>query len=156
MGSQAYQCFEVSVENKIAHIKMNRPEVRNNMNRAFWDELPVLIRKIDHDADATARVIVIVINRAAFLRRSWMFPCFPAMTVSKMTARRPACGGVKRPARASCRIRSSCMQDSFNVLENCRVPVLVAIQGGCIGGGVDLVTACRYALCDARCLCHDL
>ena len=43
------------------------------------------------------------------------------------------------------------MQDSFSVLENCRLPVLAAIQGGCIGGGVDMVTACdiRYATEDA-------
>jgi len=45
----------------------------------------------------------------------------------------------------------SIMQDSFTALENCRLPVLAAIQGGCIGGGVDLVTACdmRYATRDA-------
>jgi len=43
------------------------------------------------------------------------------------------------------------MQKTFSVLEDCRVPVLVAIQGGCIGGGVDLTTACdiRYASTDA-------
>ena len=43
------------------------------------------------------------------------------------------------------------MQRSFTALENCRIPVLAAIQGGCIGGGVDLVTACdmRYATEDA-------
>jgi enoyl-CoA hydratase len=43
------------------------------------------------------------------------------------------------------------MQESFNAIEECRLPVLAAIQGGCIGGGVDLVTACdiRYASADA-------
>ncbi len=43
------------------------------------------------------------------------------------------------------------MQDSFSVLEQCRIPVIAAIQGGCIGGGVDLITACdmRYATEDA-------
>jgi enoyl-CoA hydratase len=43
------------------------------------------------------------------------------------------------------------MQKTFSCLESCRVPVLAAIQGGCIGGGVDLVTACdmRYATEDA-------
>jgi len=43
------------------------------------------------------------------------------------------------------------LQKSFSCLENCRIPVLAAIQGGCIGGGVDLVTACdmRYATEDA-------
>jgi enoyl-CoA hydratase len=43
------------------------------------------------------------------------------------------------------------MQHAFTCLEECRVPVLAAIQGGCIGGGVDMVTACdmRYATEDA-------
>ncbi len=42
-------------------------------------------------------------------------------------------------------------QRTFNCLENCRIPVLAAIQGGCIGGGVDFATACdmRYASQDA-------
>ena len=43
------------------------------------------------------------------------------------------------------------MQKTFNCLEDSRVPVLVAIQGGCIGGGVDFATACdmRYASAEA-------
>jgi enoyl-CoA hydratase len=43
------------------------------------------------------------------------------------------------------------LQGSFNCLDNARMPVLVAIQGGCIGGGVDIVSACdmRYATEDA-------
>ena len=44
------------------------------------------------------------------------------------------------------------MQKSFNCLEECRVPVLVAIQGGAFGGGVDLSVACdmRYATASTR------
>jgi enoyl-CoA hydratase len=53
----AYECFDVSIGDGIAHIVMNRPEVRNNMNPAFWAELPQIVREID--ADAQARVIVI-------------------------------------------------------------------------------------------------
>ena len=43
------------------------------------------------------------------------------------------------------------LQAAFTSLENCRLPVLAAIQGGCIGGGIDMVTACdmRYATADA-------
>jgi enoyl-CoA hydratase len=42
-------------------------------------------------------------------------------------------------------------QESFNALERARIPVLAAIQGGCIGGGVDLISACdaRYCTADA-------
>jgi enoyl-CoA hydratase len=43
------------------------------------------------------------------------------------------------------------MQATFTKLENLRIPVIAAIQGGCIGGAVDMVTACclRYATADA-------
>ena len=50
-------CFEVSIENHIAHVVMNRPEKRNSMTPAFWDELPEIIDCID--ADGETRVIVI-------------------------------------------------------------------------------------------------
>jgi enoyl-CoA hydratase len=42
-------------------------------------------------------------------------------------------------------------QECFSVIDKARVPVLAAIQGGCIGGGVDLATACdmRYCAADA-------
>ena len=43
------------------------------------------------------------------------------------------------------------IQESFSALERARIPVLVAIQGGCVGGAVDLASACdsRYATEDA-------
>ena len=52
-----FECFEVLISNNIAHVVMKRPEKRNNMNAAFWNELPVLINDID--ANVRARVIVI-------------------------------------------------------------------------------------------------
>ena len=42
-----YKCFEVSVENKIAHIVLNRPEKRNSMIPEFWDELPEIVEELD-------------------------------------------------------------------------------------------------------------
>ena len=52
-----YTCFDVTIENNIAHIVLNRPEKRNSMNVAFWDELPAIIQDIDNES--RARVIVI-------------------------------------------------------------------------------------------------
>ena len=53
--------------------------------------------------------------------------------------------------RASVRLTTLAMQESLSSLERARMPVLVAVQGACVGGGVDLVTAadCRYATADA-------
>ena len=41
------------------------------------------------------------------------------------------------------------LQDSISSLEKARMPVIAAIQGACIGGGVDLVTACDMRFCTA-------
>lgn len=53
----SYQCFDLSVENQIAHIKMNRPEKRNSMIPAYWDELPRVVEEIE--TQHQARVIVV-------------------------------------------------------------------------------------------------
>ena len=52
-----YICFDVSIENDIAHIILNRPNKRNSMIPEFWDELPTIVRDIDQNA--SARVIVL-------------------------------------------------------------------------------------------------
>jgi enoyl-CoA hydratase len=142
--TMSYECFDVSIKEDIAHIVLNRPEKRNNMNGAFWDELPAIIRDIDENA--RARVIVISSTGPHFcggLDVS-MFASGVVTDESTDVARR-------RQKGANFLNTVSIMQDSFSALEACRLPVLAAIQGGCIGGGVDLVTACdmRYATRDA-------
>ena len=52
-----YECFEVTIEDSIAHIELSRPQKRNSMNPAFWRELPQIIEDIDENV--RARVIVI-------------------------------------------------------------------------------------------------
>jgi enoyl-CoA hydratase len=143
-----YRCFDVSIEEKVAHIVLNRPEKRNSMIPEFWDELPQIIRDIDDGAKARAIVV------------SSTGPHFSSGL--DVTAFNPAGAGAEKPdADAQRRARRTrgasfyenvrIMQQTFSCLEQCRVPVLAAIQGGCIGGGVDFVTACdmRYATEDA-------
>jgi len=50
-------CFDLQIDDRIAHLRMTRPEKRNSMIPEFWEELPRLIHDIDHNA--RARVIVI-------------------------------------------------------------------------------------------------
>lgn len=140
-----YQCFEVSIKDHIAHVVLNRPDKRNSMIRAFWDELPRIIDDID--ANARARVIVISSTGPHFSSG-----IDTAMFSDNSLAPDPSAqheAQLQHGARFYDTVRL--MQRSFSALEDCRLPVLAAIQGGCIGGGVDLVTACdmRYATEDA-------
>ena len=57
MLKKTHSCFNVSIEDKIAHITLSRGEAMNTMTKEFWNELPAIVREIDRDA--LARVIVI-------------------------------------------------------------------------------------------------
>ena len=135
-------CFKLSIENKVAHIVLNRPEAMNSMPRAFWNELPALVHDIDDHAKA--RAIVISSTGKHFTA---------GMDLSVFTDGEGVnASGADEWSRAEAfRQFVLTLQGSFNCLDNARMPVLVAIQGGCIGGGVDFVSACdmRYATEDA-------
>jgi enoyl-CoA hydratase len=143
----SYRCFTLSIAEKIAHIVLNRPEKRNSMIPEFWDELPRIIRDIDYNA--RARVIVISSTGPHF--SSGLDLSFFAAGARTAEGDADAQRNADRQRAAGFYSAVSRMQESFSCLEACRIPVIAAIQGGCIGGGVDLVTACdmRYATDDA-------
>ncbi|MGH7814239.1 MAG: crotonase/enoyl-CoA hydratase family protein [Candidatus Binataceae bacterium] len=149
-----YKCFAVTIENKLAHVVLNRPEKRNSMIAEFWDELPQIVRDIDEHS--RARVIVLSsagphfssgLDLGMFAQAGSALAGDPANQKNARRQRAAAFYGTVRR-----------MQDSFTALENCRIPVIAAIQGGCIGGGVDLVTACdlRYATDDAYLVIQEI
>ena len=140
-------CFDVDIEDRIAHVVMKRPEKRNSMIPEFWDELPAIVEDIDHGAKA--RVIVISSTGPHFTSGLDISSIGGGGGGGGESPVDPAVAKLQRPVAFQTMLRT--MQHAFNALEECRIPVLAAIQGGCIGGGVDLTTACdmRYATEDA-------
>ena len=142
MLKKTYQCFDVSVEDKIAHIKLSRGDALNTMTRDFWNELPEIVRAIDNAA--LARVIVISSTGKHFSA---------GMDLSVFAQDGAVHSGKRDPYVAAEQFRSNVkqIQSSFNALEEARVPVLFAIQGGVIGGAIDMIAAgdIRWCTSDA-------
>ena len=138
----SYTCFDVSIADNIAHIVLSRPQKRNAMSAEFWKELPEIIRDIDDNSKA--RVIVISSTGSVFSAGIDL-----AMFSQDIAAIRDK----NDPAYGAHFYNNNVtpMQDSFSAIEQCRIPVIAAIQGGCYGGGVDLITACdmRYGTQDS-------
>ncbi|XP_037675934.1 delta(3,5)-Delta(2,4)-dienoyl-CoA isomerase, mitochondrial isoform X2 [Choloepus didactylus] len=138
----SYESLRVtSVQRHLLHVQLNRPEKRNAMNKAFWSEMVECFNKIAQDADCRA----VVISGAGKMFTSGIDLVDMASEFQK-----PQGDDV---ARTSWHLRDliSRYQETFSVIEKCPKPVIAAIHGGCIGGGVDLVSACdiRYCTQDA-------
>lgn len=137
-----WTCFDVSIEGGVAHIQLKRPEAFNAMNRAFWNELPAIVRDIDDHA--RARCIVISSTGKHFCSGMDLSVFTDGEGVSLLA-------GDKQNAAESFRRHIHHLQDTFSCLDEARMPVIVAVQGGVIGGAVDMTSACdiRYATADA-------
>ena len=136
-----YACFSVDLTDHVAHIRLNRPHKANSLIPEFWSEFPQAVGRISDDGEA--RVIVISAEGKTFCA---------GMDLSVFM------GGGFDPdtdnhqvAAESFLHKVAMLQDTFSALERARQPVLAAIQGGAVGAGVDLATACccRYASADA-------
>ncbi len=136
-----YKAFRIELADKIAHVQINRPEKLNAMNADFWKE----IIDIFQWADETDEVRVVVLSGAGKHFSAGIDLALLAQAASQLGK------DVGRNARAL-RRKILQLQASFNAVDNCRKPVLAAIQGYCIGGAIDLISACdmRYCSADAQ------
>ena len=132
----SHSCFEVELKENIAHLRMCRPEALNSLSREFWRELPEIVGELD-DA-GTARVIGVSSTGPHFTAGLDF-----AIVSSELSADD---AGVGR-GRAALRELILHLQESLSCLERARMPVIAAIQGGCVGGGVDVITACDMRYC---------
>jgi enoyl-CoA hydratase len=128
-------CFSFSMTDYIAHLVLNRPEAMNTMHPTFWRELDAVLTSIQREG--TARALVISSTGKHFSAGMALETFSSAI---QMNDKSPE-------GRAAIFDSLTDLQATFTKLESLRVPVIVAIQGGCIGGAVDMVTACciRYA-----------
>lgn len=143
-------CFRVEHVGKVAHVVLCRPDDYNTMIKEFWNELPDLVHNID--ADGTTRAIVISSTGKHFSAGMdlGVFTGGAGNLGADDSAGSPGRGPTEEGRRrAALRHMVLTLQESFTALERVRMPVLAAVQGGCIGGAVDMVSACDMRYCSA-------
>jgi enoyl-CoA hydratase len=142
-------CFEVERLGKVAHLRLNRPDDYNSMTREFWAELPAAVRELDDDGSVRA---IVISSTGKHFSAGMDLAVFSGGGGDALGGA-GSNGAPAEEGRVRARLMQSVLllQQSFTALEEARVPVIAAIQGGCIGGAVDMVSACdiRYASADA-------
>jgi len=131
-------CFDLNIQDHIAHLVLNRPQALNTLDLVFWRELDDVLQDL-HQGNQ-ARVLVISSTGKHF-SAGMSLDVFG--TSVNMDDQSPE-------GRAAIADLLAGLQATFTRLENLRIPVIVALHGGCIGGAVDMVTAAclRYASAD--------
>ena len=130
--------FQLSVDAGIAHLQLNRPERMNTMAPAFFPMFRDAVQAL-HD-EASARVLVISSTGKHFSA---------GMALDTFAGDGLGLDTGSARARLSFQDNLRKLMACVDVLDTVRLPVLCAIQGGCIGGAFDLAAACDLRFCTA-------
>jgi enoyl-CoA hydratase len=135
----AYRSFTLETVDKVAHLRLNRPDKFNAMDGVFWRELDAILEQLQRDAPA--RALVISASGKHFCAGMDLAVFEQGQAIPEGS---PA-------VRTALHEQILQLQRTFTRLEALRMPVIAAIQGACVGGALDMVTACdiRYVSQDA-------
>lgn len=137
-----YRSMTVEVTDYVAEVTLTGPGKGNAMGPEFWSECPQVFAALDADSDV--RAVVLTGSGAHFtygLDLQTMAPSLGPVLAE----------GAQAKERTEFHDMILAMQEAANAVERCRKPVIAAVSGWCIGGGIDLITAAdfRYAAADA-------
>ena len=143
MTNKTHECFRVEVIDKVGMVTMIRPERSNSMIPSFWTELPTIVDELSNGGNV--RAVVLAAEGRNFCS-GMDLEVFGNSEAIGGEAIGGAGDGAKTKGYRSRRnehFRSTALklQDTFTALERARMPVLSAIQGACVGGGIDMVSA---------------
>ncbi|MDV7199505.1 crotonase/enoyl-CoA hydratase family protein [Rhodococcus kroppenstedtii] len=141
--STSWTAFTVETADHVATVTLTGPGKGNAMGPDFWSELPLIFRGLDADPDVRAVVLAGSGRNFSYgLDLPAMAGEFGAVLADKAQA----------GPRSTFHDLILRMQDAITAVAECRKPVIAAVQGWCIGGGVDLISAAdiRYASADAQ------
>jgi enoyl-CoA hydratase len=130
--------FALSHERGVAHLQLNRPERMNTMTPAFFPAVRDAVQQLSDRGETRALVI------------SSTGKHFSAGMALDVFAGDELALAAKTPReRLSFQRSLKKLMDCFTALDEARFPIVCAIQGACVGGALDLATACDLRVCSA-------
>lgn len=133
-----YETLLLSVADQVAVVELNRPDKANSMNAKMWDELRLCFQFLDDYAPVRA---IVLAASGKYFCSGLDLSMFEGLVASKLE---------KARAAESFRRTILKMQNDLSAIEQCRKPVLAAIHGLCIGGGVDMVCCTDMRYCTEK------
>ncbi|MEL7220451.1 MAG: crotonase/enoyl-CoA hydratase family protein, partial [Bacteroidota bacterium] len=132
-----YTSFLLSIEDHIATVSFNRAAKANSLHEIAWDELSAIFKYLHQEP--SVRVIILQGEGKHFCAGIDL-----SLLMSLQKFQEIECEARKRE-----KLREFIfwLQDAITAIEECRKPVIAAIQGACVGGGLDIAAACDMRYC---------
>jgi enoyl-CoA hydratase len=142
MSEHAYETIRVDLKGPLAEVVLARPDKLNAMSRGFFFEIRRAFEELDRTDEV--RSIVLWAEGRHFTAGLDLKEAMGGVLGGNGTSNASAATrnlGLYREIRL--------LQDCFTAIERCRKPVIAAVHSKCIGGGIDLITACDIRVCSA-------
>ncbi len=147
------EVLSLETDGHVATLWLDRPEKRNAMGPAFWSDLPRAMAAIGSDPEVR---VVVIAARGPHFSVGLDLVAMSGLTGTPDTSGTSGNGNGSKPSMAaraqSARTEIRRLQASVTSVADCPLPVIAAIHGYCIGGGVDLAAACDIRLASADAL----
>ena len=128
--------MKVTVQNGVATVDFNRPQRANSLNEAGWRDLKTTFKQLGANDDVK---VVILTGQGENFCAGMDLSVLAGLTDRVDSAAADVAGQFKKFITE--------IQGCITAIEQCGKPVIAAIQGGCIGGGVAIATACDIRYC---------
>lgn len=136
----ALQTIRLSLAEGIARIELNRPDKANAINLAMWQELRAAMRWLQDTPEAR---VAILSAAGAHFSAGLDLATFDQI----QQATRDDCDGRAREKLLATILD---LQDTVTAIERCPKPVIASVHAACVGGGIDIITACDLRYCSAQ------
>jgi enoyl-CoA hydratase len=130
--------FTLETHDRVAHLQLNRPERLNALAPSFFPALRDAVRGLD-EAGRTGALVISSTGRHFCA----------GMALDVFAADDGLLDTATPRGRLAFQRALKVLMDCFTALDDARFPVVCAIQGGCVGGGLDLAAACDIRVCSA-------
>jgi len=124
-----YNILKIEISEEIALVTINRPEALNALNTRFFEELDDVVNSLSKNPDV--KVMVITGSGKAFVAGA---------DIAEMVNKNEEEGTAF----------SKTGQNTFNSLEKMEIPVIAAINGFALGGGLELAMGCDFRIASSR------
>src|SRR5271167_2371350 len=141
------EVLSIERDGHVATVWLDRPEARNAMGPAFWDDL--ITAMTDVSADTDVRAVVVAARGPHFSVGLDLKAMAGLLTGNDGEGSGRERGDGAGPPSMAARAGVKRLQNAISSVADCPKPVLAAIHGYCIGGGVDLASACDIRLASA-------